>query len=111
MSQKRPATRRAFFFPGSLTYHDRSSIMFIMANVLSNADRAAVVAALVEGCSIRATSRMTGVARNTVTKLLLDLAAVCQEHSDEHLVNLPCGRLQVDEIWEFCYAKQKNVPP
>jgi IS1 family transposase/lambda repressor-like predicted transcriptional regulator len=81
-----------------------------MANVLSNSDRAAVVAALVEGNSIRATSRMTGVARNTVTKLLVDLAAVCDELSRERLVNLPCKRLQIDEIWEFCYAKAKNVP-
>ncbi len=84
--------------------------MLSMANVLSNTDRTAVVAALVEGNSIRATSRMTGVARNTVTKLLLDLAAVCAAYSDEHLVDLPCKRLQVDEIWEFCYAKAKNVP-
>ncbi len=84
--------------------------MFSMANVLSTADRAAVVAALVEGCSIRSTSRMTGVARNTVTKLLLDLAAACEDYASEHLVNLPCRRLQVDEIWEFCYAKAKNVP-
>jgi IS1 family transposase len=84
--------------------------MVSMANVLSNADRAAVVAALVEGNSIRATSRMTGVARNTVTKLLLDLAAVCAAFSDAKLVNLPCKRLQIDEIWEFCYAKAKNVP-
>jgi IS1 family transposase len=84
--------------------------MFSMANVLSNADRTAVVAALVEGCSIRSTSRMTGVARNTVTKLLLDLAVVCAEYSRTKLVNLPCKRLQVDEIWEFCYAKEKNVP-
>jgi len=89
---------------------DRSSIMFSMANVLSNTDRAAVVAALVEGNSIRATSRMTGVARNTVTKLLLDLAKVCAVYSDERLVDLPCKRLQIDEIWAFCYAKAKNVP-
>src|SRR4029077_12060123 len=94
-----------------LTLLLRSSIMLSMANVLSNVDRAAVVAALVEGNSIRSTSRMTGVARNTVTKLLLDLAAVCAEYSDERLRNLPCKRLQVDEIWEFCYAKAKNVPP
>lgn len=84
--------------------------MLSMANVLSNSDRAAVVAALVEGNSIRATSRMTGVARNTVTKLLLDLAQVCAKVSDERLRNLPCKRLQIDEIWEFCYAKEKNVP-
>ncbi|HEV7508556.1 MAG TPA: IS1 family transposase [Thermoanaerobaculia bacterium] len=81
-----------------------------MANVLSNADRTAVIAALVEGCSIRSTARMTGVARNTVTKLLLDLAKVCAAYSDEKLVHLPCKRVQVDEIWEFCYAKAKNVP-
>lgn len=84
--------------------------MLSMANVLSNSDRVAVVSALVEGCSIRSTSRMTGVARNTVTKLLLDLAKVCAAYSDEHLVNLPCRRIQVDEIWEFVYAKEKNVP-
>lgn len=84
--------------------------MFSMANVLSNSDRAAVVAALVEGNSIRATSRMTGVARNTVTKLLVDLASVCAEYSRTKLVDLPCKRLQIDEIWEFCYAKEKNVP-
>lgn len=63
-----------------------------------------------EGNSIRATSRMTGVARNTVTKLLLDLAGACAAYSDEHLRNLPCRRLQVDEIWALCYAKAKNVP-
>ncbi len=84
--------------------------MLSMANVLSNSDRAAVVAALVEGNSIRATSRMTGAARNTVTKLLLDLARVCAAYSNEKLVNLPCKRLQVDEIWAFCYSKAKNVP-
>ena len=84
--------------------------MLNMANVLSTADRTAVIAALVEGNSIRSTSRMTGVARNTVTKLLVDLAQVCAEYSDAHLVNLPCKRLQVDEIWEFVYAKSKNVP-
>lgn len=93
-----------------MTFPVRSRIMFSMANVLSNSDRAAVVSALVEGCSIRSTSRMTGVARNTVTKLLVDLAKVCAAYSDAHLVNLPCKRLQVDEIWEFCYAKEKNVP-
>jgi IS1 family transposase len=48
--------------------------------------------------------------RNTVTKLLLDLADVCSRYSDEYLVSLPCKRLQVDEIWAFCYAKAKNVP-
>jgi IS1 family transposase len=84
--------------------------MLSMANVLSTSDRVAVLSALVEGCSIRSTSRMTGVARNTVTKLLLDLADGCAKVSDEKLRDLPCKRLQIDEIWEFCYAKAKNVP-
>ena len=84
--------------------------MLSMANVLSTSDRVAVLSALVEGCSIRSTSRMTGVSRNTVTKLLLDLAEVCAKVSDEKLKDLPCQRLQIDEIWEFCYSKAKNVP-
>jgi IS1 family transposase len=84
--------------------------MFSMANVLSTSDRAAVVVALMEGKSIRATSRIIGVARNTVTKLLLDLADACAKYSDAHLRELPCRRLQVDEAWAFCYAKAKNVP-
>lgn len=84
--------------------------MVSMANVLSTARRAAVISALVEGNSIRATVRMTGVAKNTVVKLLVELAGVCQAYADENLRNLPCKRLQVDEIWAFCYSKQKNVP-
>ena len=93
-----------------MTLLDRLGIMLSMANVLSTSDRAAVVAVLVEGNSIRATSRITGVARNTVTKLLLDLADACARYSDDHLKELPCRRLQVDEAWAFCYAKAKNVP-
>ena len=81
-----------------------------MANVLSPAKRAAVVAALTEGNSLRSTCRMTGVARNTVTKLLVDLGTACSAYMDEQLVDLPCKRLQVDEIWSFVYAKAKNVP-
>jgi hypothetical protein len=84
--------------------------MSVMANVLSPAKRVAVVAALTEGNSLRSTCRMTGVARNTVTKLLVDLGAACSAYMDEHLVDLPCRRLQVDEIWSFVYAKAKNVP-
>jgi IS1 family transposase len=84
--------------------------MVSMANVLSTAKRAAVISALVEGNSIRATVRMTGVAKNTVVKLLVELAGVCQSYADEHLRDLPCKRLQVDEIWAFCYSKAKNVP-
>ena len=94
----------------SLTFLSRLSIMVSMANVLSTPKRTAVIAALVEGNSIRSTVRMTGVSKNTIVKLLVELGTVCQTYSDEHLRNLPCKRLQVDEIWAFCYSKQKNVP-
>ncbi len=53
---------------------------------------------------------MTGVALNTVTKLLADLGTVCSLYQDRVMRDLPCERLQVDEIWAFCYAKQRNVP-
>jgi IS1 family transposase len=69
-----------------------------------------VVAALIEGNSIRATCRMTGVAKNTVVKLLVDLGKACAEYQDKVLRNLTCNKIQCDEIWAFCYAKEKNVP-
>jgi IS1 family transposase len=79
-------------------------------NRLSTAKRTAVVRCLVEGNSLRATSRMTGAALNTVTKLLVDLGAACSEYQDRTLRKLPCERLQCDEIWSFCNSKAKNVP-
>lgn len=79
-------------------------------NKLCAAKRAQVVAALVEGCSIRATCRMCGVAKNTVSKLLVDLGAVCSAYQDSALFDLPSRRVQCDEIWSFCYAKAKNLP-
>jgi len=82
----------------------------VSMNKLSTENRRAVVSALVEGCSIRSTVRMTGVAKNAVTKLLVDLGQVCSDFQDQTLRNLQCKRLQLDEIWSFCYAKSKNVP-
>src|SRR6266699_4830812 len=79
-------------------------------NQLSTAERARVVAVLVEGNSLRATARITGIARMTIEKLLKDLGAACASYQDAMLRNLPCKRIQVDEIWSFCYAKQKNLP-
>jgi IS1 family transposase len=79
-------------------------------NKLSTEKRSQVVSALVEGNSIRATVRMTGVSKNTIAKLLLELGAACAEYLDKALVNLTCKRIQCDEIWSFCYAKEKNVP-
>jgi IS1 family transposase len=77
---------------------------------LSQTDRVRVISALVEGCSIRAIVRMTGVAKNTVAKLLLDLGEVCAEYHDKHVRNVKCNRIQADEIWSFVGMKQKNVP-
>jgi len=79
-------------------------------NKLSTEKRVRVVAALVEGVSIRGTVRMTGVAKNTITKLLADLGSACAGYQYKTLVNLPCKIIEADEIWSFCYAKRKNVP-
>ncbi|MGH2847859.1 MAG: IS1 family transposase [Thermoleophilaceae bacterium] len=79
-------------------------------NRLTTERRAQIIGCLVEGNSIRATVRMTGAAKNTVTKLLVDLGAACSEYQDQVLRDLPCKTLQCDEIWAYCYAKQKNVP-
>jgi len=69
-----------------------------------------VISALVEGNSIRATVRMTGVSKNTIAKLLVELGSTCSHYLDKALVNLNCKKIQCDEIWSFCYAKEKNVP-
>ncbi len=79
-------------------------------NKLSTAKRTQVVAALVEGNSVRATVRMTGVCKKAVLKLLVDLGTACAKYQDEKLRNLPCKKIQCDEIWSFCYAKEKNLP-
>lgn len=79
-------------------------------NKLTTEKRVAVLAALVEGNSIRSIVRMTGVAKNTVSKLLLDVGAICAQYQDEKLRDLACKRVQCDEIWSFCYSKQKNIP-
>jgi len=79
-------------------------------NQLSNQRRGTIVAALIEGNSIRNTVRMTGAAKNTVVKLLVDLGAACSGYQDRVLRNLHCKRIQCDEIWAFVYAKEKNVP-
>src|ERR1700674_1576686 len=92
-----------------LTVHSRASILSIM-NQLSTAERARVVSVLVEGNSLRATARITGVARMTVEKLLRDLGAACARHHNETVRGLKSQRIQCDEIWSFIGAKQKNVP-
>ena len=78
-------------------------------NKLNMAKRVAVVAALVEGNSIRATARMTNVSKPTILKLLAELGPACTEYQDRSLRGLKCRRIQCDEIWQFVYAKAKNV--
>ena len=78
-------------------------------NKMSTERRVAVVKALAEGMSIRATVRLTGAAKDTVTKLLVEIGTACAEYHDMHVRNLPCKRVEADEIWAFVYAKQKNV--
>ncbi len=78
-------------------------------NLLSSDARIQIVSALVEGNSIRSTSRMTGIARNTITKLLVDLGFACMKYHDEHVRNVKVRRLQCDEIWAYVGAKARNV--
>ena len=82
-----------------------------MVNRLSTEQRARIIGCLTEGNSIRATTRLTGAAKNTVSKLLLDLGDVCSAYQNDALRNLTCQRIQVDEIWSFVGCKQKNVDP
>src|SRR5258706_6877246 len=79
-------------------------------NKLPMSKRVAVVSALVEGNSLRSTCRMTGVAMNTVLKLLAELGEACAAFHDEYVRDIRAQRIQCDEIWQFCYAKAKNVP-
>jgi IS1 family transposase len=79
-------------------------------NRMSLERRAQVLRCLCEGNGILATVRMTGAAKNSIVKLLADVGSACLDYQDEHLNDLPCRRIQCDEIWSFCYAKAKNVP-
>jgi IS1 family transposase len=80
-------------------------------NRLDASRRVQIVSSLIEGNSLRSTSRMTGVAINTVVKLAIDAGAACSEYQDRVMRNLTSKRIQVDECWAFCYAKAKNVTP
>jgi IS1 family transposase len=90
---------------------DHSSTMVSMVNRLSTEQRARIIGCLTEGNSIRATVRLTGAAKNTITKLLLNLGSACSDYQDRTLRNLTCQRIQVDEIWSFVGAKKANVKP
>jgi IS1 family transposase len=78
-------------------------------NRLATDKRTAVIAALIEGTSVNATCRMTGVAKHTVLKLLKDIGCACAAYHNAHVRNLRVRRVQADEIWSFVYGKDKNL--
>ncbi len=78
-------------------------------NRLPTEKRAQIIGLLVEGMSMRAITRITGVSINTVTKLLEDVGMACNFYQAQALVKLPCMKVQCDEIWAFCGSKEKNV--
>ncbi len=79
-------------------------------NTLTHEKKCAVVRCLVDGCSVRATSRISGVAFNTVQRITRQLGEACLQYQDNVLRDLSCTRLELDEVWCFCYCKDKNVP-
>jgi IS1 family transposase len=78
-------------------------------NMLSQAKQAAILKALTEGSSIRSTARMVGVSKTTVLRLLVEVGGLCAIYQDHKLRNIPCRRLEADEIWAFVGAKQRNA--
>lgn len=79
-------------------------------NRLSLQERAKILSCLVEGNSIRATARMTDTDKKTVLRLLADVGTACKAYHDKHVRNIKSQRIQTDEIWQFCYSKEANVP-
>ena len=77
---------------------------------LTREKQAQIIGALIEGCSIRATSRMFGVSKDTVLKLQVEAGYASANYQDRVFVSLNCNRVQCDEVWAFCYSKEKNVP-
>jgi IS1 family transposase len=80
-----------------------------MSNVLRREKQLAVLGALVEGCSVRSTERMTGVHRDTILRLLVRVGDGCANLINEKMVNLDCQRVEFDELWSFIAKKQKQV--
>ena len=78
-------------------------------NKLDKQDRAKIIHLLCEGMSIRAITRLTGVSKTTVSKLVVDAGEAAAWYQDRVFQSLTCKRLQIDEIWGFVGAKQKNV--
>src|SRR5947209_8013385 len=79
-------------------------------NKLPSDERARILMSLIEGNSIASTCRMTGAAKMTVLSLLAEVGTACQRFHDAKVRYLGAERVQCDEVWSYCYAKQKNVP-
>jgi len=82
----------------------------LIMNRLSTAKRAQIAGMIVEGNSVRSITRMTGVCQEAILKLLCDLGKACADHHNSTVRNVRSRRVQCDEVWSFCYAKEKNVP-
>jgi hypothetical protein len=78
-------------------------------NILATNKRAQILHHLVEGCSMRATTRLTGAAKKTVERLLKSAGVACREYQDKTMRNLNCKLIQVDEIWAFCRCKEALI--
>jgi IS1 family transposase len=83
---------------------------FSIMNRLPIEKRAHIINALVEGNSIRATCRLTGVCKDAVLKLVRDMGTACAAFHNSTVRGVRVERVQCDEVWSFCYAKEKNVP-
>lgn len=88
----------------------RCSIIKLM-NRLDATTREQIISCLIEGCSIRSTVRMTGAAKKTVMRVLVEIGGVCANFQDKAFRKLNSKRIQVDELWAFCYCKEKTVTP
>ena len=88
----------------------RIIIYLYSMNKLDNSKRTQIISLLVEGNSLRATSRITGCSINTVTKLLVDVGRACEKFHEETVRNVKASKIQADETWSFVYSKKKNTP-
>ena len=93
-----------------IDYAKALSYTWIMANVISFEKKVAVLSALVEGCSVRSTVRLTSVSKGAVLRLLVSVGAACTEYHNRVVRNQTAKRVQVDEIWSFVGASKRTSP-
>lgn len=94
----------------SMIVHTRLVVKWIFEmNRLSLARRTQIIAALVEGNSIRSTERMFDTHRDTIMRLMVEAGTGCAKIMDAEMRDLPCQRIQVDEIWAYVGKKQRHV--